>query len=274
MRQREHGRDFFLIVDGSVRIEYNGQAVAQLGNGDFIGEMSLLDGQPRSATVVTETPTLCLVISGRSFDDLVDSMPSLGRRMLAILSRRIRDLEERFVLVPGRADRPGPSGPDESESAATVPLIDGVLCTRNHFNNPAAAYCGICGVSMLQGSRQRVKGPRPPLGMLIADDGTFYVLDGDYVIGSSVQDDERVQSGEARPIALSDEEGSAPQRADIVLHDWGVFLRNRDAKIALSRPDTSETSPVGSGETVELPVGSTVTLGNRTLRLESNLLHI
>lgn len=64
-----------------------------MGPGDFLGEMSLLDGQPRSATVTAETPVRLLVIGQREFYTLLAEVPSVVRKLLVELSRRVRRAE-------------------------------------------------------------------------------------------------------------------------------------------------------------------------------------
>ncbi len=88
------GREFFLILDGTARAEVSPRKRVRLGPGDFFGEMSLLDGQPRSATVVAETPLRLLVINGRNFHYVLAEVPELTRALLATLSRRVRQAEK------------------------------------------------------------------------------------------------------------------------------------------------------------------------------------
>ena len=95
-RQGEPGDDFFLVVDGTVVVERNGQRVAKLGPGDFLGEISLVDGRPRTATATADGPVRLLVLSHRDFDQLLDDVPTLARRVARTLVERIR----RTVTVP------------------------------------------------------------------------------------------------------------------------------------------------------------------------------
>src|SRR6266849_3269193 len=67
---------------------------SQLRPGDFFGEMSLLDGEPRSATIVATTDLRLLIVDRSHFWRLLDETPDLIRRMLTILSRRVRRLEQ------------------------------------------------------------------------------------------------------------------------------------------------------------------------------------
>lgn len=92
-RQGQHGADFFVIGDGRARVERDGRRIAQLEAGDFFGEMSLIDGKPRSATVIAETPMVLLVIHRRSFSDLLAEAPGLSRTLLVTLSERLREAD-------------------------------------------------------------------------------------------------------------------------------------------------------------------------------------
>jgi CRP/FNR family cyclic AMP-dependent transcriptional regulator len=88
------GDSFFVIIDGTVGVRTPIGAGGQLQPGDFFGEMSLLDGEPRSATIVAVTDLRLLVVDRSHFWRLLDETPDLLRRMLTILSRRVRHLEQ------------------------------------------------------------------------------------------------------------------------------------------------------------------------------------
>lgn len=90
----EPGEAFFIIIDGSVAVRTPVGAGSQLQPGDFFGEMSLLDGEPRSATIVATTDLRLLIVDRSHFWRLLDEAPDLVRRILTILSRRVRHLEQ------------------------------------------------------------------------------------------------------------------------------------------------------------------------------------
>jgi CRP/FNR family cyclic AMP-dependent transcriptional regulator len=90
----EPGDSFFIIIDGSVAVRTPVGAGSQLRPGDFFGEMSLLDGEPRSATIVATTDLRLLIVDRSHFWQLLDETPDLVRRILTILSRRVRRLEQ------------------------------------------------------------------------------------------------------------------------------------------------------------------------------------
>jgi CRP-like cAMP-binding protein len=87
------GDEFFLILDGSARVEVSPRKRSRLKPGEYFGEMSLLDGGPRSASVIAETPLRLLVIKRRDFSTLLREAPELTQSLLATLSRRLRHAE-------------------------------------------------------------------------------------------------------------------------------------------------------------------------------------
>jgi CRP/FNR family transcriptional regulator, cyclic AMP receptor protein len=92
-RMGEPGDAFFVIVDGSALVEISPRKRARLSPGEFFGEMSLLDGEPRSATVRAETDVRLLAIPRRNFQSLLHEVPDLTYKILVTLSRRLRQLE-------------------------------------------------------------------------------------------------------------------------------------------------------------------------------------
>jgi CRP-like cAMP-binding protein len=94
VEQGATGVGFHLILDGKADVLVGGRKRATLGPGDYFGEMSLLDGGPRSATVKTATDVRTLALTSWTFLPLLDKMPSIARKMLVELSRRLRGLEK------------------------------------------------------------------------------------------------------------------------------------------------------------------------------------
>jgi CRP/FNR family cyclic AMP-dependent transcriptional regulator len=87
------GLEFFLIIDGQAAVTHNGKKVATLGPGGHFGELALLDRRPRSASVQSETEMHVLVLSQREFNGLLESVPSIARKMLAALASRLREAD-------------------------------------------------------------------------------------------------------------------------------------------------------------------------------------
>ncbi len=89
------GTAFYLILTGRVEIVRDGASLGALGNGDFFGEMSLLDSAPRSATIRALEETSCLMLSSWDFKALLEQHPSIAIKLLEVLSRRLRVTDER-----------------------------------------------------------------------------------------------------------------------------------------------------------------------------------
>ena len=90
----EAGRELFVVVDGRAVVTTRGGRTTRLGPGDFFGEMSLIDGDPRSATVETTTPMRLLVLGYREFWRVLDEELSIVRKIMRVLSRRLRVAEK------------------------------------------------------------------------------------------------------------------------------------------------------------------------------------
>ncbi|MBM3800279.1 MAG: cyclic nucleotide-binding domain-containing protein [Actinobacteria bacterium] len=94
--QGQAGREAFVIIKGSATVKRNGKKVATLGAGSVVGELSLLDHGPRTASVVTDTECTLLVISQRQFLGVLDQVPALSHKVLATLAGRIRELDRQY----------------------------------------------------------------------------------------------------------------------------------------------------------------------------------
>jgi len=94
--QGQTGREAFVIISGSATVKRNGKKVATLGAGAVVGELSLLDHGPRTATVVTDTECTMLVISQRQFLAVIDAIPAISHKLLATLAGRIRELDRQY----------------------------------------------------------------------------------------------------------------------------------------------------------------------------------
>ncbi len=94
--QGQTGREAFVLLKGSATVRRNGKKVATLGPGAVIGELSLLDHGPRTATVTADTDCTMLVISQRQFLGVIDAIPALAHKLLATLAGRIRELDRQY----------------------------------------------------------------------------------------------------------------------------------------------------------------------------------
>ena len=93
IRQGVQGYEFIIVLEGEVDVIVDGHVVASLGPGDHVGEMALLDGSPRNASVVAKNEVRALLVGSREFRALVDQVPSLDRKLLISLTQRLRSTE-------------------------------------------------------------------------------------------------------------------------------------------------------------------------------------
>jgi len=93
-RQGEIGTGFFVVISGRVRVVRDGTVVATLGDGEFFGELSVLDHQPRNAMVAADVPTSCLALASWDFDAVMLEQPALTLAILRGVAMRLREVTE------------------------------------------------------------------------------------------------------------------------------------------------------------------------------------
>lgn len=93
-RQGEVGTGFFIVSSGRVEVIRGGQMVAELGPGEFFGELSVLDGLPRTAQVVAEQATTCLALASWDLERVLLERPALMLAILRGLATRLRSMTE------------------------------------------------------------------------------------------------------------------------------------------------------------------------------------
>lgn len=94
VKEGEEGVGFHLILSGRAKVTVRGRARKTLGAGKFFGELSLLDRGPRTATVIAETTVRTLSLVSWEFLPLIDKSPSIARKLLVEMCRRLRESEE------------------------------------------------------------------------------------------------------------------------------------------------------------------------------------
>jgi CRP/FNR family transcriptional regulator, cyclic AMP receptor protein len=83
------GREFFILVEGAVAVRRGGRKLADLGPGDWFGEIAILTYKPRSATVTATSPVRLLVISDRAFRLVVETTPRIALKVLRSVAERL-----------------------------------------------------------------------------------------------------------------------------------------------------------------------------------------
>ena len=161
----------------------------------------------------------------------------------------------------------------EPDAPAAEAMVRGILCSRGHFNPPDARFCERCGISTVHQTHNVITGARPPLGVLVVDDGSVHSLITDYVIGRDPESADDVRAGRASALLLEDPELSLSRvHARLVLDGWEV--RVEDAGSA----NGTFLADAGSQEwrrlEAELPTtitpGVRLRMGSRVLTFESH----
>jgi trk system potassium uptake protein TrkA len=94
-RQGEEGLEFFIIVRGDASAAVDGSEVGTIGPGGFFGEMALIDGGDRVATVTATSPMQLLVLDRHDFNEMLEvAMPQIAPKLLAVVGARMRAIEE------------------------------------------------------------------------------------------------------------------------------------------------------------------------------------
>lgn len=154
-----------------------------------------------------------------------------------------------------------------------APLVDGVVCVRDHFNDPRSLYCTICGISMLQQTARLLKRERPPLGVLVWDDGSTFSLTVDAVIGRHPYGHDLVTAGTAVAVEVIDgAERLSRSHLAVRLDGWDVMVEDLGSTngtvVSVAATDTSER--LMAGHPMRLADGDTVWLGARSFTFQSH----
>jgi len=94
--QGQTGREAFVILEGEATVRRNGKKITTVGAGAVLGELSLLDHGPRTATVVCDTDCEVMVIDQRHFSGVLTDVPALSQKLLANLAGRVRDFDRQY----------------------------------------------------------------------------------------------------------------------------------------------------------------------------------
>ncbi len=98
VQEGDRGGRFFLIVSGTAVVSRNGRRIRRLGPGDSFGDIALIDGGPRSATVSAETPMSTLTLASWNFKAALVENPTITYKLLLVLCKRLRDAESRAPI--------------------------------------------------------------------------------------------------------------------------------------------------------------------------------
>ncbi len=94
-KQGDEGDEFFVVVEGDASAAVDGDEVGTIGAGGFFGEMALIDGGERVATVTATTPMKVLVLDRHDFNEMLAiAMPEVTPKLLAVMGARMRAIEQ------------------------------------------------------------------------------------------------------------------------------------------------------------------------------------
>ncbi|KAB2809088.1 FHA domain-containing protein [Pimelobacter simplex] len=151
--------------------------------------------------------------------------------------------------------------------------VRGVYCKNRHFNDPRVLFCGICGINMVQQTPVLVNGPRPPLGVIVLDDGSVFQLDTPYLLGRDPSGDERVTGGTFRPLPIIDQSNQVSRvHARLEMRGWDVVLvdNNSTNGTYVHVPKTPDWVRMHPGAEQVLTQGTRVRIGHRTLAFNTH----
>jgi hypothetical protein len=175
----------------------------------------------------------------------------------------VTELDGLAGAVPSRV-------PDTRERHQLEPepvMVEGVLCARGDFNDPAARRCAWCGISLDHPSAGIKVRRRPSLGVLLVDDGTRYPLDRDYIIGREPVLDGDVAARRATPLRIADPAGTVSRlHLRVSLVGWQVRvedLRSANGSV-LHSPDGAR--PLEPFAPTPIEPGALIGLGDRSVR--------
>jgi CRP/FNR family cyclic AMP-dependent transcriptional regulator len=87
--QGTFAHEFFLVLDGTVEVKKDGEHVADLGPGDFFGEIALVEHERRTATVITTSPVTAMVMHSRDFDEMRSHLPHVAEKVQDAIRERM-----------------------------------------------------------------------------------------------------------------------------------------------------------------------------------------
>ena len=170
---------------------------------------------------------------------------------------------------------PDPTPPPPPTTPVGNIVVEGVRCSRAHFNDPRSRYCSVCGISMLQTSVVIERAERPALGVLIFTDGSHETVDVPLVIGRE-PDEGRVAEVDGRSVVLADPNKRLSRVHAIVdLDGWDAVVSDDGSTNGtfVWRPDSQSWSRLTPGERHVLVSGDRIAFADVVVTFESGHQH-
>ncbi|MFI6045102.1 FHA domain-containing protein [Nocardia sp. NPDC051321] len=204
-----------------------------------------------------------------------EARPHTGSHPSTDAHRPGQDAHQAHTEVRGTSPAPPPDPELQRRLEATAKAtaltvkVMGFKCARAHPSDPRAAFCTVCGMPVDQ-TQALIEVIRPPLGMLILDDGMTYVLAADAVIGRDPEHSDAAQRGLV-PLRVDDSSGGMSRaHAEIHLLNWDVTVVDRGSTNGTRTrlPGYRDWIRLAPNQSMVLVPGAEVMLGNRVLRFE------
>lgn len=94
LKEGDVGNEMYVLIEGTAKIEYRGMFFAEIGPGDFVGELAVIDGSPRLATTTAVTDCRFVAINRARFEFLVAETPNFALEVMRVLAQRLRRTDE------------------------------------------------------------------------------------------------------------------------------------------------------------------------------------
>jgi hypothetical protein len=189
------------------------------------------------------------------------------------------DDSEALTQLPGQTFTVSDLIDDADDAPTMLPnsdkeQVEGVLCPNGHFNHPQAPYCAQCGTSLSSTESQSVWRPRPPIGVLVFENGDTVPVDIDLVIGRQPDRDDAVRAGTARPLPVEDGESAVSRvHAVITLNGWDAVITDRGSANGtyIAPPEATVWTALEPHQPAPLTSGTRVQVGKRTFVFNSQV---
>ncbi|MBA3338246.1 MAG: FHA domain-containing protein [Geodermatophilaceae bacterium] len=233
---------------------------------------------PGRAAVLASPPTALMSLSG-TIQLGPAPLPSLQRDTTGQAAPPATTGPRRFDQILGVAPAGSPRSPlpllvidGETDEGTSTARVHGYRCREGHLNDPRTLFCAICGIRMSESTGVFVEGPRPPLGLLVFDNGASFSLDGDYLLGREPDVDDRVLKGLLRPLVVYDTGGVVSRRhVEIRLEEWDVLLIDCGSAngTLVAERDATYWSALVPGQPIRMLPSMQVRIGERSFVFES-----
>lgn len=179
-------------------------------------------------------------------------------------------VQEREPLPVEGAGTPDPTEPPRDPDMPPPAIVKGFRCSRNHHNRPGAHYCSACGIKMgVHKTLVAVDGERPPLGVLVFDDGVTISVLHDMVVGREPEVEDTVRAGAAQPVRVEDESQSVSRaHLRVELDGWDAYVIDLGSSngTRVRRQDGEDWIDLTPQARQLIETGTVIMLGEREMR--------